>query len=497
MFSSAQAFRERTFGSKFFTCSADRATVSIFSRNLKAVLDLAIACTYAHAISCSQPETTSEITFPQILEGKDPSLVALVRKSLRAANSDPRDQEVWLRLGFVYEANGLDSLALTTYDRALAVADTSARAWYRIFTIGSRQGNLVRAAAANAQTLKLAPSYAPLHIRSGFWHLDLDRRLQARRAFERSIELDPGNPGGYWGLARIMMLDDEPEHAVALLERLLRNRPNDPYTFQLLGNAYRQVGQWQKAQVALGKAKGGGPTWPDPWHQEVIPYETSLMVEVERVRAFIARGIPQLAVVELQKLRQLHPESLIVLKMLGKALVLTAQWEKALEVHAQAQSKHPEDAELFQSIASVYFGMGDTDRAISQLELALAIDSTLASAHAGRGSILMQERQLRQAAAAFQRASVFEPNNPAHLVQLGMVQCELQEWAAGRDSFRGAVAIDSMQHAGYLGWAVAARGMQNLEEAERVLLRAVALMPESNTVNSLLQAVRRQRSEAN
>ena len=126
--------------------------------------------------------------------------------------------------------------------------------------------------------------------------------------------------------------------------------------------------------------------------------------------------------------------------------------------------------------------MGDTDRAISQLELALAIDSTLASAHAGRGSILMQERQLRQAAAAFQRASVFEPNNPAHLVQLGMVQCELQEWAAGRDSFRGAVAIDSMQHAGYLGWAVAARGMQNLEEAERVLLRAVALMPESNTV---------------
>ena len=127
----------------------------------------------------------------------------------------------------------------------------------------------MRAAAANAQTLKLAPSYAPLHIRSGFWHLDLDRRLQARRAFERSIELDPGNPGGYWGLARIMMLDDEPEHAVALLERLLRNRPNDPYTFQLLGNAYRQVGQWQKAQVALGKAKGGGPTWPDPWHQEV------------------------------------------------------------------------------------------------------------------------------------------------------------------------------------------------------------------------------------
>ncbi len=497
MFSSAQAFRERTFGSKFFTCSADRATVSIFSRNLKAVLDLAIACTYALAISCSQPETPSEATFPQILEGKDPSLVALVRKSLRAANGDPRDQEAWLRLGFVYEANGLDSLALTIYDRALAVADTSARAWYRIFVVSSRQGDLVRATEANAQTLKLAPSYAPLHIRSGLWHLDMERRVQARRALERSIELDPENPGGYWGLARIMILDDEPEQAVMLLERLLPKRPDDLYTYQLLGNAYRQVGQWEKAQVALGKGKGGGPTWRDPWHEEVTPYETGLRVEVERVRAFIARGIPQLAVVELQKLRQLHPGSLIVLKMLGKVLVLTQQWEKALEVYAQAQSKHPQDAELSQGIASVYFGMGDLDRAMSQLELALAIDSTLASAHAGRGSILVQERQLQQAAAAFQRASVLEPNNPIHLVRLGMVQCELREWAAGRDSFRGAVAIDSMQHEGYLGWAAAARGMQNLEEAERVLLRAVALMPESKTVSSLLQAVRRQRSEAN
>ena len=150
-----------------------------------------------------------------------------------------------------------------------------------------------------------------------------------------------------------------------------------------------------------------------------------------------------------------------------------------------------------QSIASVYFGMGDLDRALSELELALALGSSLAAAHAGRGSILTQRRQLEQASRSFRRAPHFEPGESSHLVQLGKVQCELHRWEEGLQSFRHAVAIDSTQHEGYLGWAVAARGMGNLEEAERVLLQATALRPESATVSSLLQAIRRQRSAEN
>ena len=186
-----------------------------------------------------------------------------------------------------------------------------------------------------------------------------------------------------------------------------------------------------------------------------------------------------------------------MLKMLGKTLGQTEQWERALDVFSQAQSKAPDDAELFQGIASVYFGMGDVDKAMSQLELALAIDSTLASAHAGRGRILTQRRQLPQAALAFETAARFEPDDPSHLVQLGMVQCDLKQWGEGRTSFMSAVAIDSTLYEGYLGWAVAESNMGNLRAAEQALLRAEALKPESETVKSLLQTVRRQRSDSN
>ena len=57
-----------------------------------------------------------------------------------------------------------------------------------------------------------------------------------------------------------------------------------------------------------------------------------------------------------------------------------------------------------------------------------------------------------------------------------------------------AVTIDSTLFEGHLGWAVAERNMGNPRAAEQVLLRAQALKPESETVKSLLQTVRRQLS---
>ena len=457
----------------------------------------AITGVLAFVISCSQPEKSPTAIVPSILQGKDPGLVALVRKAIVAANREPENPQSWLELGYVYEANSLDSLALVACDRALAVNHTHARAWYRIFVISHRQRDQERADEANSRLLELAPDYAPLHIRSGYWHLDLGRSSEAALSFQRAVELDSGNPGGHWGLARIMMLENEPDRASELLEQLVRRRPDDPYSYQLLGTAYRQAGRWQEAQRVLEKGKNGGKVWPDPWHEEVQKYETGLQFELKQVRAYIAQGAPRVAVVELEHLRKLHPESIIVLKMLGNLLVQTAQWERALNVFGQAQSKAPDDAELFQSIASVYFGMGDVDRAISQLELALAIDSTLASAHAGRGGILTQRRQLPQAALAFETAARFEPDDPSHLVQLGMVQCDLKQFQEGRASFMSAVAIDSTLYEGYLGWAVAESNIGNLRAAEQALLRAEALKPESETVKSLLQTVRRQRSDSN
>ena len=447
----------------------------------------------AMGLSCSQPDDHPPAIFPSLLEDKDPSLVALVRKKIVTANREPEKPASWLALGSVYEANDLDSLALTAYDRALAADQTNAQAWYRIFIVSHRQGDQERAREANSHLLELAPDYAPVYIRSGYWHLDLGRTSEAKISFQRAVELDASNPGGYWGSAQIMLQENDAERASNLLETLVRQRA-DPYSYQLLGNAYRLAGRWKEAERVLEKAGKGGRVWPDPWHEEVQTYETGLQVELKRVRAYLKQGMSQVAVVELEHLRQLHPRSIIVIKLLAKTLVQAQQWERALDILSHAQTISPDDVELFQNIASVYFGRGEIDRALSQFELALAIDSTFASAHAGRGNMLMRRRQLPEAKLAFQTAARLEPYETSHLVQLGMVQCDLKKWSEGRASFMHAVTIDSALFEGHLGWAVAERNMGNPRAAEQVLLRAQALKPESETVKSLLQTVRRQLS---
>ncbi len=435
-----------------------------------------------------------EFALPAILEDKDPTIVFRVQEALDELAGEPENAELWARLGFVYEANGLDSLALESYDRSLAIADTSARAWYRVFAVSARLGDVQGSAEAISHAVALAPDFAPVRVRYGFWALDQGLMVEARNSFQQAVKIDASNPGGYWGLARVLLLEQKAAQAAGLLERLLEVGPDSRYTHQLLGNAYRQMGNWGKAREALARGEGARPVWPDAWEKELARYETGLEIEVNRAMGFVARGAPQLAILALEKLRQLHPGSLVIPRILGKVLVQAQQWERALEVYTAAQLRYPDSAELLQSVASVHFGMGNTGLALNYLDRALAADSTLASAHAGIGSIFLRQGKLDLASGAFQRAAYLEPQNPAHLLQLGMVSCELRRWEEGLVTFQRVVELDSTSHEAYMGWAVAARRLGRLQDAEAAVHRALALKLDSPALVTMLESIRQERT---
>ena len=212
----------------------------------------AIAGVFAFVIPCTQPESPRAV-FPSILHGKDPSLVAWVRKSIEAANREPEKSESWLELGYIYEANSLDSLAVVTYDLAIAVNPTNARAWYRIFVVSHRQRDQERADEANSRLLELAPDYAPLHIRSGYWHLDLGRSSEAGLSFQRAVELDSGNPGGHWGLARIMMLENEPDKGERASRELAATATGRSVFLPVVGNCLPSSGSLARSPKSSGE----------------------------------------------------------------------------------------------------------------------------------------------------------------------------------------------------------------------------------------------------
>ena len=123
--------------------------------------------------------------------------------------------------------------------------------------------------------------YAPAQWRRGLWLLEAGRSPDAQAAFEKATTLDAGNPGGWIGLARVALQQQQPAQAVEVLERFLSQHPGDRYAIRLLGTAYQRLGRADDAEYALALGATGEPNWPDPWSDELAQYPRRLRAEPE------------------------------------------------------------------------------------------------------------------------------------------------------------------------------------------------------------------------
>jgi adenylate cyclase len=89
----------------------------------------------------------------------------------------------------------------------------------------------------------------------GAVHLFRKQYDQAIAAAEQSIALNPNFADGYVWLATIFSFVGRPAEAVGLVEKAMRFNPRSPalYLFEL-GRAYRLLGRYEEAIVALKEA---------------------------------------------------------------------------------------------------------------------------------------------------------------------------------------------------------------------------------------------------
>ena len=437
--------------------------------------------------------STDRFAIPAALEGRDAAIVALVEKNLAAVASNPGEADLWMRLGHVYEANELDSLALENYQKALSIEVSEPRWWYRAARVWMRLGDRAGAMAAIERAIELHPRYAPLRWRLGLWHLDQGALEPARKSFERAIELDERDPAGVWGLARTLLREQRPGRAARVLEELVKKGPDHPYTHLLLGTAYRQLGRWQEARSELERGAGAAPVWRDPWDEEINAYRTGLLAEFNRAGRIVEMGKLDAGAALLEKLRQQYPDSPGVRKKLGAVYRKQGFHRRALEVFEEALAIRPEDVDLQFTVASVYAGLEDPARALEHLERAIALDPSQGRVYEGKGAVLAATGRIADAAAAFEQGLKHDPHNPSLFLRLGGVQCRLERWEEGLASFRRAAALDPKSAQAFAGIGKAAMKLGALDEAEEALKRAVAIQPGSSDIGSLLREVRRSR----
>ncbi|NIM64270.1 MAG: tetratricopeptide repeat protein, partial [Acidobacteria bacterium] len=263
---------------------------------------------------------------------------ALIRDLQLAVATHPHDADKRGELGLALEANGMPKAAVQTYLQAESLAKNDPRWSYLAAVTSAQLGDVDAAIDALERSLALEPSYVSAHLYRGAWLLDLGRAEQAQDAYEQATRLEPENTDAWYGRVRVLLQRNEGAKALAILQRLAVRREGEPYLRQLLGLAYRQTGDLERAREELAAGRGERPPrWPDPRRQRLSDYARGYAAEKRR----------------------------------GDAFVQARRWQDAVNTLQPLRDRNPTDPDLLTNLSLAYRNLGRVDESIRLLETGL------------------------------------------------------------------------------------------------------------------------------
>lgn len=227
--------------------------------------------------------------------GRLPEAITAYRRLLTAF---PELPDSWYNLGWLLKRAGLAEAALAAYDEALArnVRDPEEVHLNRAAIYSDLLSQPNAAITALQAALRLKPGYLPALLNLGNLAEDMGDAGAARGAYERVLQLSPGNAVA---LARLAGLGVDATADVTMIDRIKQGLATHKYApadvAQLLfslGNLHDRRGAYDEAFAAFEAANRHAL---DAARGTVAPYDAA--VEAARVgalaEAYVAAGTPR------------------------------------------------------------------------------------------------------------------------------------------------------------------------------------------------------------
>jgi len=430
------------------------------------------------------------------LDLADGAVADLIRKLIAEAEERPNDAAHRAALGMAYEVNGLPQAAAQSYEQAIALELTTPRWHYYLALVRSRLGDVDGALEAVDRTLELDGGYLPALLHRGQWSLDLGRVDDASETYRRALGLDGENPAAWMGIARVHLKQGRAREAAEILERLGAD-DRHPYVHQLLGLAYRQLGDLDLARAELARGEPRSPPgWPDPWHEAKAVYRAGFGAGLMKGQALLESGqIPE-AIELFESLRQQRPDDAALLNNLAVAYRHAKQEDKVLQVLQSGLEKHPGYFPFHFNLSAAYYRLGNVERAIHHVNRVIEINPRLGRAYEKKGNYLLRARRLDEAFENFELALEYDARNPRVFLYAGVVAAELQRWPLAVERLEQALQLEPSQAAAYIALGRARAELGDFEAAQRALDRATELQPGSRQLAATRQKLEQLRAES-
>ncbi|HVT73728.1 MAG TPA: tetratricopeptide repeat protein [Lacunisphaera sp.] len=390
---------------------------------------------------------------------------------LAQAEGEARDLRTTLaglaELGRLYHASGFPQEAETCW-RLLHQAEPKEARWcYYLADLRRVASDYEGLADLLAQTIALAPGYAPAWLQLADLQFKTGRMQLAQDSYEKRLALVPGDPYARLGLARVALQAGDKARARDLVAALVKDAPEFSPGHNLYAEMLAADGDTTAAskQRWLGRETTRFREADDPWLDELgawcFNYEQLCIrgtVEYQTRHGDRGRGYFERAI-------RLQPGNPMAYGLLGGLYLELNNPAKAREVfedglkqaasvqpgvmyfvdlsRAYRELKQPAEAErvaraglarlgrefeLYDALGVALGDAGRREEAVEALRTAVALNPDDTNANYNLAMALVAVRQLDEAIAALKRSLKLKPTFPASLAMLAQIEIDSGRW---------------------------------------------------------------------
>jgi serine/threonine protein kinase/tetratricopeptide (TPR) repeat protein len=256
-----------------------------------------------------------------------------------------------------------------------------------------------RATVSTAKALELEPDRPSVRYAAAQTLFRVGRYAESRVEVERALALQPTYEDAIRLHATVLMRQGEVDRGLALFNKVMALRPNNVSLHTAMANALYTAGRYPEALAAIERAI------------------------------------------------ELSPGSSVNLTRAGATAQAMGERERALEFYERANAIQPR-AETFSNIGTIYYGLGDYEKAARSYEGALLIRPLSAITHRNLGDAYRHLGRAEDARRAYREAVVraeaevsVSPSNARAIARLAVFQAKAGDDAAARNSLRRAQEI--------------------------------------------------------
>lgn len=266
-----------------------------------------------------------------------------------------------------------------------------------------------------------------------------------------------------------------PDKAIGEYKKAINLAPDNPEAYNNLGVAYKNSGDFAKAEVAFLQAAELAPERPD------ISYNLGNLFKksgsTESAEKWYRRSIEQ------------DPSYIRSYNNLGTIYEQSNDYEKAEEVYRQGLSIDGNNATLHYNLGITYQDRGNMDQARSQYEESLKFRPGWTPSLSNLGEVLQNQGHLDEAQQKFSQLLDKDPDNIRAISNMGTIHAQKGDNEKARQFFKKALTKDPSYKAATFNLKQLYMSENSLQEALEELNKLANYHPEDMNIRLQIASI--------